>query len=200
MELFANKGFHATSVRAICSQAQANLCSVNYHFGSKQALYEAVVRDLFGQLRAQTQGLHRTAADPLSWRKALAEWVRLFLSAMLSDQEPAKWTARLCSRELSDPSPISGHLFADVFVPILDELRRLVQMGLPPGSPPAREQHFVVSIVAQCVFMANHEPPWNHLVIPQDTTPAQWVADYGEHVVETSAARLAFLRNPWLDG
>ena len=46
-EIFAEKGFHATSVREICEKAGANLASVNYHFGSKENLYEAVVHRTF---------------------------------------------------------------------------------------------------------------------------------------------------------
>lgn len=40
--LFAQRGFAATSLRDITAEAQANLASVNYHFGSKEALLDAV--------------------------------------------------------------------------------------------------------------------------------------------------------------
>ncbi len=42
--LFADEGFHATSLRQITQAADANLAAVNYHFGSKQALILAVFR------------------------------------------------------------------------------------------------------------------------------------------------------------
>lgn len=42
--LFAEEGFHATSLRQITQAAEANLAAVNYHFGSKQALILAVFR------------------------------------------------------------------------------------------------------------------------------------------------------------
>lgn len=42
-ELFAEGGFEGASVRAITGRAKANLGSVTYHFGSKAALFEAVV-------------------------------------------------------------------------------------------------------------------------------------------------------------
>lgn len=41
-ELFAEKGFHHTTMRAITSLAQVNLAAVNYHFGSKEALLQEV--------------------------------------------------------------------------------------------------------------------------------------------------------------
>src|SRR5258705_12717488 len=43
-ELFMQHGFEATSMRQLTAQAGANLASVNYHFGSKDALIEAVFR------------------------------------------------------------------------------------------------------------------------------------------------------------
>ena len=41
--LFATKGIAETSLRAITAEAGANLASVNYHFGSKEALFQAVI-------------------------------------------------------------------------------------------------------------------------------------------------------------
>ncbi len=40
--LFAEKGFAETSLRLITSKAQVNLAAVNYHFGSKKSLIQAV--------------------------------------------------------------------------------------------------------------------------------------------------------------
>ena len=42
-KLFANNGFAATSLRSIVSLADVNLAAVNYHFGSKEGLIEAVL-------------------------------------------------------------------------------------------------------------------------------------------------------------
>ncbi len=41
--LFAERGIDATSLRAITTAAEANLASVNYHFGSKDALFQEVI-------------------------------------------------------------------------------------------------------------------------------------------------------------
>ncbi|MGM0524868.1 MAG: TetR/AcrR family transcriptional regulator [Pseudomonadota bacterium] len=41
--LFAREGFEQTSLRQITQEAGVNLASVNYHFGSKKALIQAVV-------------------------------------------------------------------------------------------------------------------------------------------------------------
>src|ERR1700752_5110069 len=41
--LFIEHGFEATSLRAITASARVNLAAVNYHFGSKEELFQAVL-------------------------------------------------------------------------------------------------------------------------------------------------------------
>jgi AcrR family transcriptional regulator len=42
-KLFAQNGFKSTSIREICTAAKVNNAAINYHFGGKVGLYEAVV-------------------------------------------------------------------------------------------------------------------------------------------------------------
>lgn len=61
--LFGQRGFDGTSIRAITREAHANLGAVTYHFGSKRALYGAVLeqglRPLAGRIQeaARSEGL-----------------------------------------------------------------------------------------------------------------------------------------------
>lgn len=48
--LFAEKGFSETSLRMITSKAKVNLAAVNYHFGSKNDLIQAVFSRFLGPL------------------------------------------------------------------------------------------------------------------------------------------------------
>ncbi len=52
-ELFTERGFGATSMRGITSAADVNLAAVHYHFGSKEALIEAVLARRVAPLNAE---------------------------------------------------------------------------------------------------------------------------------------------------
>src|SRR5476651_2466907 len=43
-EVFAERGFHAATIKDITDRAGASLASVNYHFRDKSELYAAVLR------------------------------------------------------------------------------------------------------------------------------------------------------------
>lgn len=43
IELFAEKGFEGSSIRDLASRADVNIAMVNYYFGSKDKLFEAIV-------------------------------------------------------------------------------------------------------------------------------------------------------------
>jgi len=66
-ELFADHGFTETSLRMITAKAEVNLASVNYHFGSKKTLIQAVF-DRFMQhftqdLSVEMERLEQSSAD-----------------------------------------------------------------------------------------------------------------------------------------
>lgn len=53
--LFAEKGFAETSLRLITGKASVNLAAVNYHFGSKKALIQAVFSRFLGPFCASLE-------------------------------------------------------------------------------------------------------------------------------------------------
>src|SRR5271170_2875404 len=95
--IFAENGFHATTVRQITREAGVNLAAVNYHFHDKQELY-------FSALKSAYQAAARTAAADTagSPEKRLRAFVHGFLGYLLDPKRPA-WQGRLIAREMAEP-------------------------------------------------------------------------------------------------
>ena len=43
IKLFGEKGFDNTTIRELCQEAGINIAMINYYFGSKEKLFEAMV-------------------------------------------------------------------------------------------------------------------------------------------------------------
>lgn len=53
--VFAESGFHGASTRAIAQEAQANAALIHYYFGTKEALFEAVISRRSGAINLERQ-------------------------------------------------------------------------------------------------------------------------------------------------
>lgn len=95
---FAEGGFRGASVRQITGRARANLGAVTYHFGSKAALFEAVVeravRDLYGVISVAAAGpgraperLERIVLAHFGFLHEHPRVRRLILHVLLRDQD-----------------------------------------------------------------------------------------------------------------
>jgi len=82
--LFAEKGFSETSLRMITSKANVNLAAVNYHFGSKNALIQAVFSRFLGPLSQQME----QASIKNGWGKEnvpkLEDILKLYIRSLLT--------------------------------------------------------------------------------------------------------------------
>ena len=65
VELFSQNGYDATSVRAITAHAGANLGAITYHFGSKEALYEAALESVTKPIRVLAGETAKSEGPPL---------------------------------------------------------------------------------------------------------------------------------------
>lgn len=70
-ELFANRGYDGASIRAITDRAGANLGSVTYHFGTKEALYHRVIETFIAPLRERVVEAAETDGPPLDRIEAI---------------------------------------------------------------------------------------------------------------------------------
>lgn len=93
--LFALHGFQNVSVRDITAEAGVNLASVNYHFGSKDALLFEIFKRRTGELNRERARMLHEAAD----RHGGKPPVRDILEALFAP--PLKWASPENDRRIS---------------------------------------------------------------------------------------------------
>jgi len=136
-KLFAEKGFDATSVRDITTEAHCNVASVNYHFGGKDNLYLETFRSMVALLRDR----RLSVLDKLMKRTpppTLEEFLKSFAEGFINplvDESRGRQFMAMVSREMFDP-----HLPHDVFVsefihPIMERSLTALKAFGPPLDP-----------------------------------------------------------------
>ena len=136
--LFAETGFTDTSLRQITSMAEVNLASVNYHFGSKKELIQAVLqRYLVVLMPRLDQEFTRLLAvqQPNSLSQVLSVFVKPLLELNKVHQNGARIFLQLLGRGYTD---VQGHLrwfFNHNYGRVLDKLVLLVQQACPDLPP-----------------------------------------------------------------
>ena len=120
--LFAELGFDAASMNAIAERAGVSKDNVFHHFSSKDALYQAVLRNA---CNATTQQLKSMAAQPGAVASNLTEFAERHLQSILEHDQ----FARLILREILSDMPkeqlkIAQQVFGENFSELVKILRR----------------------------------------------------------------------------
>jgi len=153
--LFAERGYEATSVRAIVAKARVNQAAINYHFAGKDGLYREVLRAAFRAL-TQHQLVHAEEAKAMSREKALAEFVRDQLRPLLARDEISRHI-RIFNWEAVRPTAVFRKLMSPEPPPFMGLAVDLVRRFLPE----ADQRTLMVAavwLIGQCsIFVRNRE-------------------------------------------
>ncbi len=154
--LFAERGFHATTMRDIAAHAHVNLASGHYHYGSKKALYLAVLRAQFALIRDRLRagGAVRSAGELAHLdRAALADLLRARVRVMLDMLigPPPGLHGTLMLREMSDPSEAMPVIVDEFIRPLMDEMTAIVRRLEPALDAPTAER-CAISVAGQAYF------------------------------------------------
>ena len=185
-KLFSEKGFEATSVRDITTEADCNVASVNYHFGGKDNLYLETFRSMLVMLRDQRLAVigELMARDPAP---TLEEFLESFAEGFIDplvDESRGRMFTILVSREMFSPR-LPHNVFVDEFIqPLLERATAALALVGPPLDPTAARL-CIMSAVGQLLhaikarhLFACHDHPE---VVPES------LADYVSHFVRFSA-------------
>lgn len=166
-EIFASRGFEGATTRAIAERAGVALASLPYHFKTKEALWKAVVDDIFGRFATQMSVARSefVGDDPREQtRLRLAAYIRFVaenpailqigLMEGISANSRTKWL-------------IEKHLRPN-FEYVNSERRRAEALGFGIS---AREEHFYYMIIGAAGLPYAVQSEFRSLVGREATDP-----------------------------
>lgn len=134
--LFSKQEYSGTSLRSITTEAGVNLAAVNYYFGSKKELYQAVIARRVGPLNEhRLKLLDAVEAEAGSEPMELASVLRAFLEPVFSLQDRERTeTGRffmIATRAHIEPDPEIQAVFIGMFAEIFQRFMKALKQALP---------------------------------------------------------------------
>lgn len=153
--LFMEHGYEATSLRSITAAADANLAAVNYHFGSKEALFEAVFTrrlDPMNQKRVELLARYESqaAGQPVTCERIL---IALLIPALELGRDPERGGSnflRLLGRAYADPAPFIRQFLSDQYATMIARFKAAFAQALPhlPKKELSWRLHFLMGALS----------------------------------------------------
>jgi AcrR family transcriptional regulator len=162
--LFADRGFYATSLRDITTAAEVNLAAVNYYFGSKEVLLDAVLERRLGPMNTERlqmleSALKRAGEGALVLSDVLrAYMLPPFRKLSLLGPQGAKFM-QLMGRMHSETHSDLRHRFVRHFETVVNEFTQAFRQALPdlPMEEVRWRMHFVIGAMAHTLVWGEWE-------------------------------------------
>lgn len=154
-DVFLEEGFKAARVQDIAARAGVRLSAINYHFGSKEGLYLAVLQHHAAASLAYAPLLHPDPKAPL--RERFDFFVRSLLTRLIDPASPSR-IAWLGVRELMSPTAALDVIFVQFNLPQATLALGLLREVLGPKVPDAVVFQSAMSVLGQCLAYRVGQP------------------------------------------
>ncbi len=191
--VFSDKGYKGASVRMICSQADMNLASVNYYFGTKENLYFETFQYVFSDSAHRQSKWDEIAvpelADLAQWREfARPHFIRV-LGTCMSRDKLSVWRRRMIALELTRPTPCIKKLMEEYHQPLHDFFCRLLS-AVMPESQRDKAPNWAQIILMTLSSPSHLIPPMDELLLYKGESQEVWVARTADFMLDMLTARL----------
>lgn len=196
-ELFAEYGLEGASIRAIAEKANANIAAINYHFGSKESLFLAVLNHLMQEnyRRINTDeylARARTLRKPEEFSALIRDMVYRRFQVFFDSAEP-EWHVRLFLRVFLESTELVENLVHDCFDPDMCVLHEIFHLANPRLNEDELDQ-FALGFMAHISFFCiSRLPILVHL--KQDKYSDSFLENTANHIAKLLTAGLG-LPNP----
>jgi AcrR family transcriptional regulator len=134
-KLFAQRGYHAVTIRQIADEAGVPLALVGYYYGQKQALFEAIFAHWNGTIEERLHELQlaRQTSEP---QARLVRIVEAFVDPVLRLRASAEgeYYALLVARELAHATDAADRVLKTYFDPLAHAFIDALAEVLPQAS------------------------------------------------------------------
>ncbi len=159
-EMFSKYGYDGVSTRDLVKKSGVNLCSVNYYFGSKQKLYEAVVDNVTVFLRDNfVSRVHQEIEkqDPPLRPRDEIKYILCRFFGFLCGEEIMKVNLELLLRELFKPSRAYERFYTVILEPFHKYISRLVAADTGRDEEDPRVILLTHSLFGQVIMFKIHK-------------------------------------------
>jgi len=150
LELFAEKGYDATSVREICEAAGVTKPTLYHFYGSKEGVYRAIVEGALERFRDEILG---SLDGPGSLRERLVRMARAYIDSAAREPELARFIMALIHMS---PRSAPATDFVGVWETILGELARTVDAAVAGGEIGTGPTHVRMLVLMGALGEAMH--------------------------------------------
>ena len=172
-ELFDKKGYHNVSIKEIGRLAGCNSALISYHFGSKQALYQAIIDSQLGVLRQLEADIEKEEKTPL-------QRLKQYLHAILESQLDPRQHMIILYQELLNPSGLLDEDSWHKLIQMGDYVQRLLIQAVEQKELQAPVQEndyafvtFILTAITEMLFLVKDRP----LSLNPEGQPAEELLD-----------------------
>ena len=190
-QVFAQKGFRDATVAEICEKADANIAAVNYHFGDKESLYDAVWRHAFS-ITSETYPIDASLPE----NPQLADYLYSYTFALMNrnfSEDKAGLFPKLLHQEMSNPTLALDRIGKEVLFPQSQFIGKAVHAELESDVDEDQIRLCLHSIIGQCAFYNFSRPLRERTLGKQPMTP-EGIEQLARHIARFSMGGLNAIR------
>ncbi len=149
---FAEKGFAGATVDEIVEAARVNKRMVYHYFGSKEKLYQAALKEVYGRLANVEVNVF---AEPHQLEETIQEIIHLYFKFL---HENPDFVQLLLWENLNKGRGLEAADFELTKDPIVHHLDETIQNGITEGKirPDTKVKHLLISLIGLClVYFSN---------------------------------------------
>lgn len=166
LEVFAAEGYEGASTRLLARRAGVNLPAIQYYFGSKEGLYEAVIDQIAEKMETRMAPvmakIRTTLAEGIPSREEVLDlllWMLDVFLELIMDRDSADWESRalfFARAEIESEAalePLYQRVMRRIIEPCAELVGRL--LGQSPGDP--RILLHVLALLGQVTIFCNRK-------------------------------------------